>query len=289
MTLITELLDRLKILPLYILPQHFLSRLVLHATRWQWPYWKNLLIGFFIRLYRIDMSTASEPEFRNYSNFNEFFTRTLRPGIRPVAKDSHSICCPVDGSISQIGRIDGTGLFQAKGCTYDLSGLLAGDRESIDCFRNGSFATLYLSPRDYHRIHMPVGGHLLKMTYVPGRLFAVNNPATRQIPNLFARNERVLNLFATEYGNMSLIMIGALFVGSMDTVWAGSVTPAKTRSIRRWDYEPDQISLDKGAELGRFNMGSSVILLFEPGKIEWLPELTAGNQVLMGQQIGRTI
>ena len=289
MSLIAETLDRLKILPLYIIPRHLLSRLIFHLARWERQSWKNIIIRLFIRVYHVDMASAREPDFRQYRNFNEFFARELRADVRHICEDPDSIACPIDGAVSQIGRIDDSVLFQAKGRNYDLSSLLAKDEEAIEYFRQGSYATLYLSPKDYHRIHMPVGGSLQKMTYVPGTLFAVNTPATRHIPNLFARNERIINLFDTDYGKMSLLMIGALFVGSMDTVWTGTITPAKNRELRVWDYATGKVSLDRGAELGRFNMGSSVIILFEPGRIEWLSELTAGSTVLMGQALGKRI
>lgn len=286
---ITEFLDRLKVLPFHVIPQHGLSRLVSRATRWRLRSWKDVLIGLFIRVYRVDMSIAREPDYRNFENFNAFFTRELRPGVRPVSDDPRIIACPVDGSISRIGNIGDADIIQAKGHAYSLSGLLAGDEDACERLRDGRFATLYLSPKDYHRIHMPVDGRLLKMTCVPGRLFPVNPPSTRHIPRLFAGNERIINIFNTEYGMMALVMVGALCVGSMDTVWAGTVTPVAPRALRSWDYGGDLVNLQKGEELGRFNMGSSVILLFEAGRMEWCPELADGGEVVMGQGIGRWI
>jgi len=286
---IAELLDRLKILPLYIIPQHGLSRCANWATRRRWRGWKNLLIKIFIRIYGVDMSLALEPDYHNFDNFNAFFTRELRPGVRPVADDPLIIACPVDGSISRIGNISDATIIQAKDHDYTLTELLAGDAELSECFRNGRFATLYLSPKDYHRVHMPVAGHLQAMTCVPGRLFPVNQPSTRNVPRLFARNERIINIFATGFGMMAVVMVGALCVGSMDTVWAGNVVPLKPRALRTCNYAQDSISLKKGQELGRFNMGSSVILLFERGRMEWLPELTDGSEVVMGQNLGRWV
>ena len=286
---LAEFLDRLKILPLYVFPQHGLSRLVAWAARRRRRSWKDLLISLFMRIYRVDLSSAREPDYHNFENFNAFFTRELRPGVRPVNDDPLIIVCPVDGGISRIGNIVDTDMIQAKGHAFTLSELLAGDKDLSECFRDGRFATLYLSPRDYHRIHMPADGRLLRMTCVPGRLFPVNRPSTRNIARLFARNERIINIFTTGYGMMAVVMVGALCVGSMDTVWAGTVTPPVPRTLRTWDYREDLISLKKGDELGRFNMGSSVILLFEAGSMEWLVELTNGSPVVMGQGLGRWI
>ena len=289
MTPIAKLWDMFKVLPLYVMPQHGLSRLVYRATRCTWYYWKNLLIVVFIRIYRVDMSIAMEPDHRNYKNFNDFFTRQLKDEVRLVTDDPVLIACPVDGSISRTGRIVDGNIIQAKGRSFTLAELLAGDGLTAGKFHGGCFATLYLSPKDYHRVHMPVDGGLLKMTCVPGRLFAVNPPSTRFIPRLFARNERIINLFSTDHGLMALVMVGALCVGSMETVWAGTVTPVTPCEISARDYETNETNLQKGQEMGRFNMGSSVILLFEPGRMEWLPDLTEGSQVKMGQALGRWI
>lgn len=289
MTLIAKLWDKLKVLPLYVIPQHGLSRLVYQATRCTWSYWKNLLIRLFIRIYQVDMSAAREQDYHNYKNFNDFFTRELKDGIRPITDDPTLITCPVDGSISQTGRI-GTGeIIQAKGRSFFLEELLGGDKTVAGHFQDGCFATLYLSPKDYHRIHMPVDGGLLTMTCIPGRLYAVNPPSTRQVPHLFARNERIINLFSTDHGLMALVMVGALCVGSMETVWAGTVAPVTPRKISTRDYVKGNIDLKKGQELGRFNMGSSVILLFEAGVMEWLPDLKNGCQVRIGQTIGKYV
>jgi len=235
------------------------------------------------------MSLSLEPEYRNFENFNAFFTRELRPGVRPVADDPLIIACPVDGSISRIGNIADATIIQAKGHNYTLTDLLGGDGELSERFRNGRFATLYLSPKDYHRIHMPAAGRLQRMTCVPGRLFPVNQPSTRNVARLFARNERIINIFTTEFGMMAVVMVGALCVGSMDTVWAGNVAPLKPHALHTCDYAQESIRLEKGQELGRFNMGSSVILLFEPGKMEWLAGLVGGAMVSMGQGGGRKL
>lgn len=284
-----KFLDRLKVLPVFIMPQHGLSRLVGRLTHWRWRTWKDLLIRLFIRHYQVDMSDALEQDYHRFENFNAFFTRELRPGTRPLSADARVIACPVDGSISRIGAIDDALIIQAKGHDYSVADLLGGDKTLSGTFRNGRFATLYLSPRDYHRIHMPVDGSLLSMQLVPGRLFPVNPPSTRTIPRLFARNERVINIFSTEIGTMALVMIGALCVGSMDTVWAGTVAPCGSRAQLRQQYTPGAVTLEGGQEVGRFNMGSSVILLFEADRMEWLAHLKAGDAVRMGQELGKRI
>ncbi|MFQ5660208.1 MAG: archaetidylserine decarboxylase [Gammaproteobacteria bacterium] len=282
--------DWLKVLPQYLIPQHFLSRLLFYATRFRWRPWKDLLISSFIRFYRVDMDSAADPDYHHYHSFNHFFTRELKAGCRSIAKGRDAIASPVDGTISQLGVITDTDIFQAKGRRFSLGSLLAGDDALTERFRNGHFATLYLSPKDYHRIHMPVDGRLTRMMYVPGRLFAVNQAATRGIDQLFSRNERIINLFDTAVGNMAVITIGALFVGSMETVWGGRVTPAGRQiTDRNYLQGNEDIALNKGEELGRFNMGSTVILLFEAGRIQWLNELTAEMPIVMGQAIGKIV
>ena len=282
-------LDRLRTLPQYLLPQHLLTAWMHAVTRSGWAPLKNLLINGFIRLYRVDMSIAVQPDYRRYANFNEFFTRELASDARPVSGDPGTMACPVDGFVSQAGLIDGSRIFQAKGHTYSLRDLLADDAGLADLFTRGSFATLYLSPRDYHRIHMPVAGTLKQTIYVPGSLFSVNPVTTRSVPRLFARNERVISILGTEVGCLAMILVGAIFVGSMQTIAEGLITPAGTREIRRWDYADsgNPLSLDKGQEFGRFNMGSTVILLFQKGRIDWLPGLEPGNKISMGQAIAR--
>jgi phosphatidylserine decarboxylase len=283
--------ERLRVAPQYLLPHHLLSAGMRRLTRCAWRPLKNLLIRAFIRRFQVDMQLAREPDYRRYQTFNDFFTRELRRGARPPAGDAGDVLCPVDGSISRIGEIQGSELVQVKGRTYSLSGLLAGDEPLAAKFQNGAFTALYLSPRDYHRVHMPVSGQLLRMIYVPGRLFSVNAVSVRNLPGLFARNERVISVFQTSAGLMAVILVGALFVGGMETVWAGPITPASTRRLRRWDYpEPDRVvRLDRGAEMGRFNMGSTVILLFEPGRVQWLEQLNSADPVVMGQALGKIV
>jgi len=268
----------------YVLPQHALSRLVLAATRIRLPWFKNLLTRGFLRLFSVDMSEATETDPYRYGSFNEFFTRALRAEARPIDADPERIASPVDGMVSECGAIDDDRLLQAKGRQYTLDELLA-QQPWARSFKGGSFATLYLAPFNYHRIHMAVRGTLRDTVYVPGRLFSVNSATARHVPRLFARNERVLTLFDTEFGQFALVMVGALNVGSMATAWAGDITPAAQRVVTR--IPCPAVTLDKGAELGRFNMGSTVILLFEPKRAEWHPLLRAGSVVQLGQAIGR--
>jgi phosphatidylserine decarboxylase len=267
----------------HVLPQHALSRLVLHATRVRAPWFKNWLIRGFLRLYTINMAEAVQPDPFRYASFNEFFTRALRPDVRPLARDPREIACPVDGVISEAGKIDGDSLLQAKGRNYTLTELLASSAWAKD-FAGGSFATIYLAPFNYHRVHMPLAGRLRETVYVPGRLFSVNAATASLVPRLFARNERVLTWFDTEFGEFALILVGALNVGSIATVWAGDITPAPRRVTTT--LPPQALSLDKGEELGRFNMGSTVILLFQRDRACWHAELRAGATVRLGQSLG---
>jgi phosphatidylserine decarboxylase len=267
----------------YVLPQHALSRLVLAATRVRVPWFKNLLTRGFLRLFWVDMGEATEADPYRYGSFNEFFTRALRADARPIDADPDSIASPVDGMVSECGAIDDDRLLQAKGRQYTLDELLARQPWARN-FEGGSFATIYLAPFNYHRIHMALRGTVRDTVYVPGRLFSVNSATARHVPRLFARNERVLTLFDTEFGQFALVMVGALNVGSMATVWAGDITPATRRMVTR--VPCPAVTLDKGAELGRFNMGSTVILLFEPKRAHWHPLLRAGSVVQLGQAIG---
>ncbi len=274
-----------------LLPQHLLSRVVWYATRWRWRPWKNLLILLFSRFFQVDLSEAESADLHHYDSFNAFFTRSLKTGVRPITADSRDIVSPVDGRISQLGRITDTLIVQAKGYDYSLATLLAGDMQLANRFRNGEFATLYLSPRDYHRIHMPCDGQLQRMIHVPGRRFAVNQTSVNGIPNLFTRNERLINIFRTENGPMALIMVGALFVGSMQTAWTGTLIPAARGECTDYDYTHADIRLSRGAEMGRFNMGSTVILLFPPACIQWQQTFGPESMIRLGRSLGfrRTI
>jgi phosphatidylserine decarboxylase len=267
----------------YFLPQHALSRLVLAATRVRTRWFKDWIIRGFLKLSRVDMTEAAESDPYRYATFNEFFTRALRDGARPVAGDLDAIACPVDGFVSEAGTIDRDRLLQAKGRYYRLSELLAA-QPWARYFEGGSFATIYLAPFNYHRVHMPLRGKLLETVYVPGRLFSVNAVTAQHVPGLFARNERVLTLFDTAVGRFALVLVGALNVGSMATVWAGDITPAARRVISKVPAPPT--TLEKGAELGRFNMGSTVIMLFEPNRTHWLPGVREGSTVRLGQPLG---
>ncbi|HEY0748940.1 MAG TPA: archaetidylserine decarboxylase [Steroidobacteraceae bacterium] len=267
----------------HVLPQHALSRLILRATRVRSPWFKNRLVRGFIRFYPVDMMEALQPDLAAFGSFNEFFTRALKPGARIIDPDQNSVACPADGAISEAGNIEGDLLLQAKGRRYSLSELLASQAWAKD-FEGGSFATIYLAPFNYHRVHMPVRGQLRSTLYVPGRLFSVNALTARHVPKLFARNERVLTLFDTAFGQMALILVGALNVGSISTVWAGDITPAARRRVTELPSPP--IWLDKGEELGRFNMGSTVILLFQRGHAHLNPHLEAGTIVRLGQSLG---
>ncbi|EAR21235.1 archaetidylserine decarboxylase [Nitrococcus mobilis] len=279
--------DWLKALPLYPLPQHALSRLVLHAARARNKHWKNALIRWFVRTYQVDLGEAGEPDATAYPDFNSFFTRTLRPDARPLPKDPATLICPADGVISEIGRIDDAHLLQAKGRHFSVGELLGGDNQLATRFHGGHFVTVYLSPRDYHRVHMPAAGELRTMIHVPGRLFSVAPHTVRTIPRLFSRNERVVSLFDTAHGPLAVILVGAICVASIETVWAGVVTPPRGRRLRRWHYPPPRYRLARGEELGRFNMGSTVIVLVGPERVSWRDDLAATQPVRMGQALGR--
>jgi len=266
-----------------IVPQHGLSNLVHTLTRIRTRWFKNTMIRWFIGWFNVDMQIALESEPTAYKDFNSFFTRPLKPEARPVCESG--LCCPVDGTISQLGRINATSILQAKNHDYDLTALLGGSDNLSKLFHNGSFCTIYLSPRDYHRIHMPLDAELREMIYVPGKLYSVNTYTAETIPNLFAVNERVINIFETENGPMALILVGAINVGSMETTWHGTVTPPYGKSINRWQYEKNAVKFDHGDEMGRFNMGSTVILLFPEGHTTWAPQLAAGDTVQMGQPL----
>ncbi len=277
--------DYLKTLPQYFLPHHLISRVTLALTRVRSPAFKNAFIQWFIRQYGVDMSLARNPDPTSYEHFNSFFTRALRDDARPIVSGEREIACPVDGAVSQLGPIEDDTLFQAKGHNYSLTALLGGDESRSTPFRNGSFATLYLSPRDYHRIHMPLAGQLKEMVYVPGRLFAVNQVTVKMIPGVFARNERVVAIFDTSAGPMAMAFVGAINVGCIETVWHGVVTPPTRPEVASWPYRGT--SFNRGDEIARFNMGSTVIVLFGPGAVQWKEGLGANHSVRMGELLAR--
>jgi phosphatidylserine decarboxylase len=283
-----SLAEKLLAVMMEILPHHLLSGLMYRIARIEVPFIKNTIISQVVKHFDVDMSQAVVKDPLAYKSFNDFFTRKLETDARPIAGSDSDIASPVDGQVSQSGIVDEGKLIQAKGRYYSLKALLGGDAEMTKQFENSSFSTIYLSPRDYHRIHMPVDGHLSKMVHVPGRLFSVNHATTHAVNNLFARNERLICQFDTESGPMIMILVGAIFVGSMETVWSGLVTPVSQR-ISNWDYDQQQaqqVFLRKGEEMGRFNMGSTVILLFPENRAAWDQEHTTGQHVRMGQRIG---
>lgn len=273
----------------YLLPQHFLSRIIHKLTRMRYPSGKNFLIQQFVRHYQINLEEAQNSDLRSYPDFQSFFIRRLRQELRPIESVPNAIISPVDGEISAMGNISAAMIFQAKGKSYSLETLLGGDSKHTERFSGGNFLTLYLAPRDYHRVHLPIAGRLREMIYLPGRLFSVNHYSVNLIPNLFTKNERVVTIFDTVVGPMALILVGALFVGSIATVWAGEITPSRKRSREIWTYPEigsDAVTLGKGAEMGYFNMGSTVILLFANGAVAWDENLMLGKKIRMGELIG---
>ncbi len=273
----------------YLLPHHLLCRLVYATTRSRTRWLKNLLIDAFMRGYTPSMTDAAEPEPLNYESFNAFFTRALRPGARLSPADALGIASPCDGTLSIAGRMNGTTLLQAKGHEYTLEALLAGQSEWAARLSGGLYATIYLAPYNYHRVHMPLAGRLSAAWHVPGRLFSVNQATAASVPGLFARNERVVCAFESDRGPFVVILVGALFVGSMSTVWHGEVTPSSARRGARTllPVTNSDLTLPPGAELGRFNMGSTVILLLPPGAAHWDESLQPGATLRVGQSLGR--
>lgn len=250
---------------------------------------KNWQISAFIRRYQVDMSIAQIQSPDSFETFNTFFTRAIHADARPVCARSNALACPADGAISACGPINGDSVFQAKGQTYSLTQLLGGSVGRAQAFNGGHFCTVYLSPRDYHRVHMPVAGTLREMVHVPGRLFSVNPLSARMVPGLFARNERVVSIFDTEWGPMAIILVGAVFVGSIEQVWAGEVAPSASQSVTSTRYpaahETGAIALGKGEEMGRFNMGSTVIVVLPPSALHWRDGLAPGTPVSLGEML----
>jgi len=273
----------------HLLPQHALSRIMHSLTRNETVWWKNLIIRQVVKRFKVNLAEAENPDIESYASFNKFFTRALGPGARPLAQDVDIITSPADGAISQIGVVQGAAILQAKGKIFTTEKLLGGSPGPSDLFNHGHFVTIYLSPRDYHRLHMPCDGVLKKMIHIPGQLFSVNSVTTESVDNLFARNERVVAIFETPLGAMALVLVGAIFVSSIETVWHGVVTPPRSQSIRTWDYNDNPITLKRGQEMGRFNMGSTIIVLFEKKQVQWLTSLSAGSTILMGEKLGSEI
>ncbi|MDZ4150724.1 archaetidylserine decarboxylase [Methylicorpusculum sp.] len=279
--------ETLTTLPQYILPHHALSRMMSRLTHCENKAWKNLMIKQIIKHYGVNMDEALIEDIDAFKSFNHFFTRELKPGARPLTQDIGAIACPADGQVSQAGAIVSGRIFQAKGKEFTATELLGGDSARAEPFNNGHFTTIYLSPKDYHRLHMPLAGTLREMVHIPGRLFSVNTATTNSVPGLFARNERVVAIFDTEAGPMALILVGAIFVSSIETVWHGVVSPPTIESVRSWQYQDNPLQLAKGEEMGRFNMGSTIIVLFGENQIAWIEDFTSGQTVKLGQAIGQ--
>ena len=273
--------DRLAVLPQYLLPKRALTQAAGALASRPLGGFTQSAIRRFVARYGVDMSEAAEPDIARYATFNDFFTRELKAGARPLA--NADFVCPVDGAISQFGRIERDQIFQAKGHRYSTRSLVGGDAELAAKFEDGDFATLYLSPRDYHRIHMPCYGRLQRMIHVPGELFSVNPTTARGVPGLFARNERVVCVFEGRFGPFVLVLVGATIVGSMATVWHGQVNPPRPGKIREWRYGDLPIALQAGEEMGRFLLGSTVVMLFPKGQLAFNPDWAPARKIRMGE------
>ena len=266
-----------------VVPQHQLSRVVGKLAASEHPIIKNTVIQAFKVQYGIDMSIAEQSNALKFKSFNEFFTRSLKEGVRQIDTDPHSIVSPADGAISQLGKIEEGDIFQAKGQSFSVEKLIA-DPQLAEPFKNGHFATVYLSPKDYHRVHMPFAGTLTETLYVPGELFSVNQTTAENIPGLFARNERMVCLFDTELGRMAVVLVGAMIVAGIETVATGKVKPSGHLELNQHN-----LFLEKGAELGRFYLGSTAVVLFEKDKMQWDPMFKANSVVVMGEALGHTV
>ncbi|MFZ6710877.1 archaetidylserine decarboxylase [Undibacterium sp. TC9W] len=273
--------DRLAVLPQYLMPKQALTVFAGKVANAKAGKLTTSLIRWFVGKYNVNMQEAANPDISSYASFNEFFTRPLRADARPFA--SSDLLSPVDGAISQFGPIQKDQIFQAKGHSYSTTALVGGDSQLASLFEDGSFATLYLSPRDYHRIHMPCDGRLTRMIYVPGALFSVNPTTARGVPGLFARNERVVCVFESAFGPFVLTLVGATIVGSMATTWHGIVNPPRSATVREWRYDDQQIILKKGDEMGRFLLGSTVVMLFPKGTVDFNPTWTPAKGICMGE------
>ena len=276
--------QRAKVAFQYIMPQLYLTQLAGWFAQQKWGAVTHFVIKVFAKKYNVDMSEAKKENFSDYESFNQFFIRELKDNARKINENPTALCLPADGRVSQIGHIDDERLLQAKGHFFSLSDLLAGDEELVNTFKNGEFATIYLSPRDYHRVHMPCDATLRKMIYVPGDLFSVNPFLAEHVPNLFARNERVICVFDTAFGPMVQILVGATITASMSTVWAGVINPPRTGEVKVWTYQGDNaIKLTKGQEMGAFQLGSTVINLFPANSVTLAEHLEVDVPVRMGE------
>jgi phosphatidylserine decarboxylase len=270
------------------LPHHLLSQFVSKFTHCENIAWKNFLIRQIATRYGVVWDESITQDLNEFKSFNHFFTRELKAGARPLTTEKNAIASPADGVVSQAGKIERGDIFQAKGKSFTVTDLLGGDSQRAEKFNDGEFTTIYLSPKDYHRLHMPISGTLREMIHVPGRLFSVNGATTEAVNGLFAKNERVVAIFDTEIGQMALVLVGAIFVSSIETVWHGVVTPPTIKTVRNWKYETDAPTLKMGDEMGRFNMGSTIIVLFEKDKMRWNADFTADKQVNLGEKIGQS-
>lgn len=273
---------RLKIAFQYVMPQKYLTQAAGWLAQQKWGVVTHFIIKLFAKKYGINMEEAAKPNFSDYATFNEFFTRLLREDARKIDENPTALCLPADGKISQCGLIDNETMLQAKGHSFSLRDLLAGDEELTSIFKNGTFATTYLSPRDYHRVHMPCDATLRKMIYVPGDLFSVNPFLNEHVPNLLARNERVICVFDTAFGSMVQILVGATITASISTVWAGIINPPRPNQVKIWDYD-GSIQLKKGQEMGAFQLGSTVINLFQQDRVTLAEHLGVDTVTKMGE------
>ncbi|MDB6063717.1 MAG: phosphatidylserine decarboxylase [Verrucomicrobiaceae bacterium] len=271
----------------YLVPQHLLSRAAGWLADSELPLIKRPFIRWFIQRYNVDMSEAADPEPEHYASFNAFFTRALRPGARPLDLTLNGLISPADGAVSQAGRIESGRIVQAKGQWFSALELVGGDAELAAQFADGEFATIYLSPRDYHRVHMPFTGTLTQMIYVPGDLFSVNQTTAENVPRLFARNERLVCIFDTAHGPAAVILVGAMIVAGIETVWAGQIAPPPRRAATTHYDRQVSVVLEKGAEMGRFKLGSTVVLLLGKDAVQWTAALNAGQNLRMGELIGQ--
>lgn len=277
------MLDNLKIIGQYILPKHLLTKLAGKLAEAKMGSFTTFLITQFIKKFKIDMSEAKLEQPEQFATFNDFFTRELKEGLRPIVEGENNLAIPVDGCVSQQGDIKEGRIFQAKGHDFSLRELLGGQDEIAAPFDDGIFSTIYLAPKDYHRIHMPITGKLEKMIFIPGDLFSVNPLTAQNVQNLFARNERAVAIFSTALGPMAMVLVGATIVGSIETVWAGTLKAQKNKEIQYWDYQDQEIVLEKGAEMGRFKLGSTIVALFPKGSIEFNETLEPTSVTRLGQ------
>ena len=277
--------DRTAVLFQYLIPKQVITLLAGRIARARGGRLTTRLIAWFVQRYHVNMQEAANPDIASYTSFNDFFTRALKDGARPLAQAD--LICPVDGAISQFGRIEGQQIFQAKGHHYSSTALVGGDATLAAQFDNGHFATLYLSPRDYHRIHMPCAGRLLRMIYVPGDLFSVNPATARGVPGLFARNERVVCVFEGARGPFVLVLVGATIVGSMATTWHGAVNAPRPGCLTEWCYDRERITFQTGDEMGRFLLGSTVVMLFPQGPLQFNPAWQPGGAIRLGEMMAQ--